>query len=129
MVQRACSLAGGARRVPRAADLLAHFGKFTGVDAGGGPAESAAAQGCFDGISSHAWSYRATEAGTDEAARERLLALLPRLDAHAGGLLGKRLIYGSDWFMNNLNGPHDRSSTASRPPSARCGATRPSSPM
>ena len=102
---------------------LAHFGQFTGVDAGGEPAESAATQGCFDGISSYPWSYRTaelfargevyvdlsnSEAGTDEAARKRLCALLPRLDAHSGGLLRRRLIYGSDWFMNNLNGPHEK---------------------
>jgi predicted TIM-barrel fold metal-dependent hydrolase len=102
---------------------LAHFGQFTGVDAGGEPAAATATRGCFNGISSYAWSYQSaelfargevyvdlsnSEAGTDEEARRRLLALLPKLDAHARGMLRRRLIYGSDWFMNNLNGPHDR---------------------
>jgi predicted TIM-barrel fold metal-dependent hydrolase len=108
---------------PRLRLCLAHFGQFTGVDSHGDPAAAAATRGCFGQMTSYAWSYQASrlfthehvyvdlsnsEAATDESARRRLVALLPKLDAHSKGKLRERLIYGSDWFMNNLNGPHER---------------------
>ncbi len=36
-----------------------------------------------------------------------MVTLIRKLDARSGGELRERLIYGSDWFMNLLNGPHE----------------------
>ncbi len=111
------------REFDRLRVCLGHFGHFTGVAASGDPAASHAVAGCFDQMSTYAWSYRTcelfeydnvyvdlsnSEAGSDEDARRRMVALIRKLDVRSGGTLRTRLIYGSDWFMNLLNGPHDR---------------------
>ncbi len=110
------------REFDRLRVCLGHFGHFTGVAASGDPAASHAVVGCFDQMSTYAWSYQAcelfeyrnvymdlsnSEAGSDEEARRRLVTLIRKLDARSGGELRERLIYGSDWFMNLLNGPHE----------------------
>ena len=102
---------------------LAHFGHFTGVTAAGDPAAVRKVDGCFEAMSTYAWSYQTSDlfrydnvyvdlansqAGSDPEVRPRLVALIRKLDAHSGGVLRDRLIYGSDWFMNVLNGPHER---------------------